>query len=372
MAIKELAELLRRAAEYARRGLTEVARLRDRRLEPSWEPAYAHRRGRGRKGFRHSPFGCWQRAYFHSYSNPRRPRRHHHCPWSAKFNKIQKRFFAHFFRGGFYSNVMLTSSATLKTCIGRGFSKPLPVWLAGLFVQTSPQVKPHPRHTFTPRGIRLIISAKTSSSPFSLIKLNTERSISSFAKPRETISAKFEQLAKLPSAAAPTVSSAVSGLWLKEDNLVSQEAFVFPSVPGTESNTAAVDFDMAPNVELPNEAELDGVTTQTIVTALERQIERLRTMISDVQQISELGVLPLSVENGGRTVRVHFPNSNPESVNLLMQDQEISTGRIVDVPSSQNDMPPVSDIEWADDTTPPELSFSISTASTLSESFSLV
>lgn len=285
--------------------------------------------------------------------------------------KAQKRFFAHLFRGGFYSNVMLSTSANLKTCVSDGFSKPLPVWLAGLFVHTTPQIRPFPRLEVKHRTLRLVVTANTSSNPLSLIKANSTRTILSSVKPQEML-AKVGQFVKNASPWSPSVSSAVAGLWPKEEEPISQEAFVFPSAPGTEPYTAAVDFDMTPNVELPNNAELDGVTAQSIVTALERQIARLQTMVGDVQQLSELGVLPLSIENGGRTVRVHFPNSNAESVNLLMQDQEISTGRVVDVPSAHPDMPPVSDVAWQDGSNPPELSFSISTASTLSESFSLV
>lgn len=168
---------------------------------------------------------------------------------------------------------------------------------------------------------------------------------------------------------------AVAGSWPKpatNDHTLSTEVPGLPPAPGIEATTAAVDFDLSPAMVLPSHANLDNAAADNIVSAIEAQIARLQTIIRDVRQTEGLGELPLSVVNDGRTLRVHFNNSNAESVALLMQDQEITTGNIVELPSENLDLPPIAPFEWQDSGNAPQLSFSISTASTVSESFSLV
>lgn len=114
--------------------------------------------------------------------------------------------------------------------------------------------------------------------------------------------------------------------------------------------SAAVDFDIAPRLTLPNVGELTDATLSSVQSSIDGYIKRLQSVMADVSKLAELGELPLSIEANGTALRVHFPNSDVDRVNVLLDDKEVAGGRIVEIvnPVAANDAD-LNDLETVSD-----------------------
>ncbi|VVT56113.1 uncharacterized protein SAPINGB_P004824 [Magnusiomyces paraingens] len=110
----------------------------------------------------------------------------------------------------------------------------------------------------------------------------------------------------------------------------------FHSTPETGSY---VDFDMTPNLTVPPVTQLSTEIVDRVVDDIERHIDELRAMADNIRKLSSLGELPISIED--RAIRVYFPNCEPEQVNSLLNEAEVTQGVI----RSHNDSNIVSPID---------------------------
>lgn len=156
-----------------------------------------------------------------------------------------------------------------------------------------------------------------------------------------------------------------------EDNLESGKT-VFMGF-GTEATTelqvaavqsAAVDFDLLPQLAVPAEARLDDARVNDFVAIINSQISHLKAIITDLKQIAQLGELPVSVVNLSK-IRVHLHNCDVDRADRLMREKGVSRGRIVEerhLTDVANAIPPAYN-SWISRDKTPGLSFAESTLS---------
>lgn len=85
--------------------------------------------------------------------------------------------------------------------------------------------------------------------------------------------------------------------------------------------------------------QLSTEIVDRVVDDIERHIDELRAMADNIRKLSSLGELPISIED--RAIRVYFPNCEPEQVNSLLNEAEVTQGVI----RSHNDSNIVSPID---------------------------
>jgi hypothetical protein len=86
-----------------------------------------------------------------------------------------------------------------------------------------------------------------------------------------------------------------------------------------------VDFDLTPTITVPSVATLSEEVVDQLSDDLERFADELKKIAQDLRSVSRLGELPLSVEHG-RALRVYFANSEPERVQSLLAEAEVTQG----------------------------------------------
>lgn len=102
-----------------------------------------------------------------------------------------------------------------------------------------------------------------------------------------------------------------------------------------------VDFDMSPTITIPTVTQLSAEIVDNLTEDIERHIAQLQAMAENVKKLASLGELPISVENN--SLRVYFPNCEPEQVNSLLNSTEVTQGII----RSHNDSRIVSPLDSA-------------------------
>ncbi|KAA8904851.1 hypothetical protein TRICI_005381 [Trichomonascus ciferrii] len=101
-----------------------------------------------------------------------------------------------------------------------------------------------------------------------------------------------------------------------------------PPLEDVEHDFPYVDFDVSPQFTIPANAELTEEVVSTIEQDLNRYVEHVKAIVRDIKNVSELGELPVSIENGA--VRIHFPNCDTEKVHRLISDVDVSRGVVSD------------------------------------------
>lgn len=86
-----------------------------------------------------------------------------------------------------------------------------------------------------------------------------------------------------------------------------------------------VDFDLTPTITVPSVATLSEDVVDQLSDDLERYADELKKIAQDLRRVARLGELPVSVEHG-RALRVYFANSEPERVQGLLAEAEVSQG----------------------------------------------
>lgn len=309
--MRNAAELLRRSAEYARKTLNDVVGVLWREPQPSAEPVYSRYRPRG----------------------PAPPLR---GPAS--------------YRRGFCT---LRSCSGVKWQLRSVVNRPdLARHLSSVAVSQSnmTMTRPRPHHkSLNTTGLSLFQQV----SPYKILRKVLVRNISQLSQMGQEVRGRLGQLATFRYPAALPIAS----------TLASDALSGPPLVPIT---TVAVEFDFVPQFVLPLVAELNDSTLQNVDSTLKQGIVSLNQVASDIRKLAQLGELPISMH--GDKLRVHFPNCDREKVDLLLADQGVVRGRIIEVlGAAPGGVPPV-DIaqgEAVGDMTP-GLSFSDSSAVTSS------
>lgn len=85
-----------------------------------------------------------------------------------------------------------------------------------------------------------------------------------------------------------------------------------------------VDFDMSPTITVPPVAQLSSDIVENLTEDIEKHIEYLKAMADNLKKLASLGELPMSVDNG--SLRVYFPNCEPDQVNSLLSSAEVTQG----------------------------------------------
>lgn len=106
-----------------------------------------------------------------------------------------------------------------------------------------------------------------------------------------------------------------------------------PELSTYEGTSAAVDFNFLPKISFSGILELNDQTVERIRAAISTHITGLQSILEDINKIAELGELPVSLEQNGSVLRVHFPNSDVDRVALLANDKGVECGDIVEVNS---------------------------------------
>lgn len=117
---------------------------------------------------------------------------------------------------------------------------------------------------------------------------------------------------------------------------LSELARAFHATPETGSY---VDFDLTPQITIPPVTQLSPDIIERVTDDIERHIAELRAMAENVRKLATLGELPVSVED--RSLRIYFPNCEPEQVNSLLNSAEVTQGVI----RSHNDSNIVSPVD---------------------------
>lgn len=115
----------------------------------------------------------------------------------------------------------------------------------------------------------------------------------------------------------------------------------FYSIPNVGSY---VDFDMSPTITIPPVSQLSNDIVDNLTQDIERHIAQLQAMAENVKKLATLGELPISIENS--SLRVYFPNCEPEQVHSLLNSTEVTQGTI----RSQNDSNIISSSESVSET----------------------
>lgn len=100
-------------------------------------------------------------------------------------------------------------------------------------------------------------------------------------------------------------------------------ARAFHSTPDTGSY---VDFDLSPTITIPPVTQLSTDIVDHLTEDIERHIDQLKSMIDNLKKLSNLGELPISVEDSA--LRVYFPNCEPDQVDSLLNSSEVTQGVI--------------------------------------------
>lgn len=101
-----------------------------------------------------------------------------------------------------------------------------------------------------------------------------------------------------------------------------------PPLEDVEHEFPYVDFDVSPQFTIPSKSELTEEVVSTIEQELNSYVEHVKAIVRDIRNVSELGELPVSIENG--TIRIHFPNCDTEKVHRLISDVDVSRGIVSD------------------------------------------
>lgn len=107
-----------------------------------------------------------------------------------------------------------------------------------------------------------------------------------------------------------------------------------PELAALDGSTAAVDFTILPRLSFSGIAGLNDETVEQIRNAISAHIASLHSVLEDINKIAELGELPVSLEQNGTVLRIHFPNSDVDRVALLTDDKGVESGDIVEVSSA--------------------------------------
>lgn len=87
-----------------------------------------------------------------------------------------------------------------------------------------------------------------------------------------------------------------------------------------------VDFDMSPTITVPAVTQLSSDIVERLTEDIEHHIAQLRSMADNLKKLAFLGELPMSVEDC--SLRVYFPNCEPDQVNSLLNSAEVTQGVI--------------------------------------------
>jgi hypothetical protein len=109
-----------------------------------------------------------------------------------------------------------------------------------------------------------------------------------------------------------------------------------PPLQDVEHDLPYVDFDVSPQFTIPDRSELTEEVVSTIEQDLNRYVEHIKAVVRDIKNVSDLGELPVSIENG--SVRIHFPNCDTEKVHRLISDVDVTRGVVSDEGSFTSDI----------------------------------
>ncbi|KAG5359987.1 hypothetical protein CJU90_5835 [Yarrowia sp. C11] len=132
-----------------------------------------------------------------------------------------------------------------------------------------------------------------------------------------------------------------------EDALFQSSSWVACLEP--TSTGTFVDFNFAPQLSLQAE-QLTSESLEQLERDLHAFVQETKVLLADIKNVcASLGELPVTVTQNN--VRVHFPNSDAEKVNLMLKDIGVTRGVITEeesCESSSESLMSVEDTNWND------------------------
>lgn len=373
-------ELLKKSTEYARKSIEELTEaLRNAGPSPSYEPAYSKYRNRHNQfppqkkvNFSHeSNMNLWgKHRYYHSQHNY-----HHHHSWGRK-SHFHRRGGNHGRCGGrllsklmfklmriiarkrpglaFYNHVSFNSRLSMNSRFLH--SKPsnaLSALVSSFHPQMDQDISSRSRgFSFMPQ----LREQYVLNSPFQMLKSTCMTGISSTPtaagliqhnlssspafKSQNVDNRRKSDISILRTAFARTVAER-SGSFDGNLSDVGSASEVSASQFGDNEYlsdlsldnvlSSALDFDINPRLALPLVSELTDATVSSIGEELEMQRSKLQLILNEFKRVSELGELPVSVEQNGSVLRIHFPNCDPEQLRTLCDEKGVIWGKIVEI-----------------------------------------
>lgn len=300
------AELLRRSAEYARKAVNDVVGLMWRQPQPALEPAYSRYRPRGRAPRLRSP-----------------------ASHQRHFSTMQTR--------------SITRQRPRCVVIYPGFVRNF-----SLVAASQVSINGWKTRSRSSNSVRTGLALFQHKSPYRVLRTALVRNASQLSLMGQEVRRRLGELATFRYPLSLPMADTLA------DDIRRGPALV-------PTTTVAVEFDFEPQLLLPLVAELNESTLDAVKSALRTSMARLTGAASDIQKLAQFGELPISAH--GSKVRVHFPNCDTEKVKLLLCDQGVLCGRVIEIlGAAPGGVPPVDMQPDMDGDESPGLSFSDSSA----------
>lgn len=374
------AELLKKSTEYARKSVEELASaLRNSGPSPSYEPAYSKYRNRQNQlppqkkvNFSHeSNMNLWrQYRHYHSHKSHWNRKSHFHRR-GYRYGRCRGRLWSKFVLKllkviahkrpilNFCNNISLNC----RPSIGSGSLQWKPNRaLSALVTAFHPQMNTDLSNkgrgfTFMPQIRKQYIL----NSPFQMLKttcmtgMRSTPSLTSMIqhklsslptyKSQELENRRNAEFSALCTAFVRTVAAPSNSFDAESSKTTLSSGLSSPQLGESDYLSdlnidtvlsSALDFDINPRLTLPLVSELTEETVSSIGDEFEMQRTKLQLILSEFKRVSELGELPVSVEQNGLVLRVHFPNCDPERLKTLCDEKDIVWGRIVEIINPNN------------------------------------